>query len=140
MPYPKEFPHQVLGIERQFSQGELFKAFNHALRKDARQTQKYKRAFMELSGTESRMDYEILLPHSNTELDSELMSALDNIGKDLGLPRSYPDLPLPTPLTWLRHMDSSDSFVQPSIQPPQILLSMEYDTAARTRMPLIFDK
>ncbi len=144
MPYPKEFPHQLLGVGRAFVRTEqkddLKEALGKANRKDPPRAAKHIAAYSALANTKKRLEYEILLPHGTVELERELEQLVARLGQASFLPQTCPALPAPGALTGLSDSDFEADFSEVDFPPPPIALSDDYDNLKQARLPIIFDK
>jgi hypothetical protein len=99
MPYPKEFPQQVLGLNRTaISRQDLKIALGRALKKDPKNAKKITEAFKTLSDKKKRLEYEVLLPQSGEALEKELLAQAAKLTVDEFLSATIPALPVPQPL------------------------------------------
>ena len=140
MPYPKEFPHQILGIERAFARQELVKAMGVANKKVPSQAAKHTAAYHDLANTKRRLEYEILLPYGNTEMERELEQLVTKLDKASYLPQTCPALPVPGALATLGDADFEADFSEINLQPPEIAFSASYDNLGEVKLPVVFDK
>jgi hypothetical protein len=141
MPYPKEFPHQLFGLERGFSQSDLLKAMAKALKQRGNiQVAKLQAARAELSDREKRLEYEILLSDGCSELERALEQLSSKLVEGHFLPQSQPVLSVPKVQTDLINMNFEDDFSEVDFDPPEIILCLDWNGAKRANLPIIFDK
>jgi hypothetical protein len=141
MPYPKEFPHSILNIGRRFSKAELVKALGLANAKEVRKyAAKHTTAFHDLSNNGTRLEYEIMLPTENTDMELELTQLIDSIPPINCLPSTCPDLSLPPPLSGMTDTEFEVDYNDIDRHALQIHLSDKYDDVGQVRLPVVFDK
>jgi hypothetical protein len=142
MPYPKEFPHILLKIGRAFTQGELTKimGLRMAQATDHAQAAKYSAARSDLADTRKRLEYEILLPSENADLEKELNQLLPDLVKTDFLPEECPRLPLPTTLFNVNTSDLQADFEAIPLTIPALNFPDAYDDVAQIKLAIVFDK
>ncbi len=140
MPYPKEFPYQLLGVGRAFSRQELVKAMGDAIKKHPSESAKYTTAYHALANTQKRLEYEILLPHENVEMEKELEQLVEKLDKASFLPQTCPALPVPGVSSILGNTNFEADFSEISQELPEMTLSVDYDNLKQTRLSIVFDK
>ena len=146
MPYPKEFPHSLLKIGRSFTKAELVKAMGQAnamaqanVNKSAL-IAKNTTAFHELSDIRKRLEYEILLPSENAEMEKELDKLAASLVKTDYLPQTCPGLPLPPVFFNLNDEDLKADFADVPYEVLVLTFSDKYDDVSQAKLPITFDK
>jgi hypothetical protein len=141
MPYPKEFPHLILSIGRRFSKAELVKALGLANAREGRKNAaRHTTAFHDLSNTGTRLEYEIMLPTENTDMELELSQLMENIVAVDYLPATCPDLPVPPPFSGMTEAEFEADFTDIERCSPQLNFSSKYDDTRQVKLPVVFDK
>jgi hypothetical protein len=140
MPYPKEFPHLILNIGRHFKHGELVTALGQANARRVNTNAKNTTAFHNLSDAKTRLEYEILLPIENSDLEIELVQLMGNLIINNHLPDECPALPFPPPLSHMTEADFEADFIDIVPETSQISLADKYDNISQVKLPIVFDK
>ena len=140
MPYPEEFPHEVLGLERNFSEQDLKQALGNAIKKNPAQLNKYRAAHKALATIGERLIYEALQPYENDNLITELNEKMAELGEPRYLPEVCPCLPLSIMLYELSNMDYQADFQKIDFELPEVVYSADYDKAKEATLPIIFDR
>ncbi len=139
MPYPKEFPHYLLGVERTFSKPALVRAMGKAIKENPAEVGKYRKAFGDLADARRRLEYEILLSQGNIELEKELEQVLRRLCRDSYLPQTCPRLTTLGLGTHLYHADCEKDFSQVDFESPGLVLSTRHERSGRVLLPIVFD-
>ena len=140
MPYPEEFPQHLLGVRHPTSKRELVERWKKASKPHPSQGAKYRAAFNDMADKGKRLEYEILLPSGNAEMEDQLEQILAKFHRDCYLPQACPSLPVPRALISMGNMDYEADFSEVNFVSPEMVPSANYDEAGRANLPIIFDK
>ncbi|HID62869.1 MAG TPA: hypothetical protein EYP49_09060 [Anaerolineae bacterium] len=139
MPYPKEFPYDLLEVSPNASLREIMAAYPKALAKNRERAGEVQHAFNELRNPEKRLEYDALLYHAiGGEAEAEQFA--QEYGEQTYIPSTLAPLPVKPALTDLRNDDYQEDFTEITYRRVKISTTARYDNPAWGLLPVIFDR
>jgi hypothetical protein len=140
MPYPEEFPHNLLNIGRNFTRKELMSAYGKEIARNSAKKEEIANAFRVLSNLKLRLEYEILIPAENSDIKAELAQHMAGLVKTEFISGSGQPVCLPDPLAVITEEELAADFTDFIDEFPAVTECENYDNIKDINPPIVFDR